>query len=428
MPSRSFFGYAKPAFRYELLSTTLPQPIAVPAAETVTLLLPREMGITSSEIIKIGAKVKTGQPLTWDGQPGPAVVSTVTGTIEKVAAFTGDYNKKFTAITIAPDGNEELDDQFQKASDSITSQVLCDFLSSAPGGGQLEKLLDGDKPIDTIIIYGGDTDLLVETNLYILKGQTNAVNQGIKALKAASGIEKVVVVVPAESFQNFDGHFAADVKAVPAAYPGAQPLMILYHLTGQLLSQGQSFEDLGMLFIRAEAVASIGKAVESGRIPTDKILTVVDQNGNKNLVSAPLGTTVGSVLRKLNIDVNDGDRIIFGGPMTGTAIYSEDQPIAPDSDAIMVQNHADIVFSSDYPCINCGECTRICPSNIQVHMLERFLEVGQFQEGADLYDLYSCVECGLCSLVCPSRIPILQYIKLAKYELASAIPAEEENE
>jgi electron transport complex protein RnfC len=195
-----------------------------------------------------------------------------------------------------------------------------------------------------------------------------------------------------------------------------------------LLSQGQSFEDLGMLFIRAEAVASIGKAVESQRIPTDKILTVVDQNGNKNLVSAPLGTTVGSVLRKLKIEVNDGDRIIFGGPMTGTAIYSEDQPIAPDSDAIMVQHHEEIVFSTDYPCINCGECTRICPSKVQVHMLERFLEVGQFQEGADLYDLYSCVECGLCSYVCPSRIPILQYIKLAKYELASAIPAEEENE
>ncbi|MGD9249059.1 MAG: hypothetical protein PVI60_13935, partial [Desulfobacteraceae bacterium] len=306
MLARSFFGYAKPAYRYELLSTTLPQPIAVPAAESITLLLPREMGITPSEIIKVGAKVKTGQRLSWDDQPGPTVVSTVTGTIRKVAAYVGDYNKKFTAITIDPDGNEELDDQFPAACDSITPRVLSDFLSSAPGGGQLEKLLDGDKPIETIIIYGGDTDLLVETNLYILKDQTHAVNQGIKALKDATGIEKVVVVVPAESFQNFDGHFAADVKAVPAAYPGAQPLMILYQLTGQLLSQGQSFEDLGMLFIRAEAVASIGKAVESQRIPTDKILTVVDQNGNKNLVSAPLGTTVGSVLRKLKIEVNDG--------------------------------------------------------------------------------------------------------------------------
>ena len=428
MLSKSFFGYAKPAFSYELLSTTLPQPVSVPAADSVTLLLPQEIGVKPSENIKVGASVKTGQRLVWDDQPGPSVVSTITGTIQKVEAYTGDYNKKFTAITIVPEGDAVLDGQFEASAGDLTPQVLSDYLSSAPGGAPLEKLLNGNKPIDTIIIYGGDTDLLVETNLYILKSQIHAVNQGIKAIKAATGIEKVIVAVPAESFQNVDGHFAGEVQAVPAAYPGAQPLMILYHMTGNMLDQGQRFEDLGMLFIRAEAVASIGKALESGRVPTDKILTVVDQSGNKNLVSAPLGTPVGDVLKTLNIVVNDGDRIIFGGPMTGTAIYSETQPIAPDSDAIMVQNHADIVFSSDYPCINCGECTRICPSKIQVQMLERFLEAGQFQEGADQYDLYSCVECGLCSLVCPSRIPILQYIKLAKFELASAIPAEEENE
>jgi electron transport complex protein RnfC len=427
MLSRSFFGYAKPAFRYELLSTTLPRPIAVSATRSVTLLLPREMGITPSDNIRVGANVKTGQLLTWDNQPGPAVISTVTGTIEKVEAYLGDYNQKFTAVTIATENDAQRDEQFQAVAGNITLQVLKDYLSSAPGGAAFDTLLDENKPIDTIVIYGGDADLLVETNLYVLKSQASAVNQGIEVLKTATGIQKVIVVVPADSFQNYDGHFAAEVKAVPSAYPGAQPLMILYHLTGSMLAQGQRFEDLGMFFIRAEAVASIGKSADTGRIPTDKILTVVDKDGNRQMVSALLGTPVGDILKKLKIALKDGDRIIFGGPMTGKAIYSEAQPITPDSDAIMVQDSDDILLSSDYPCINCGECTRICPANIQVQMLERFLEAGQYQEGADLYDLYSCVECGLCTLVCPSRIPLLQYIKLAKFELAGMIPAEDDN-
>jgi len=177
MLSKSFFGYAKPAFRYELLSTTLPQPVPVAATDSVTLLLPREMGVKPSEIVKVGASVKTGQRLTWDDQPGPSVVSTVTGTIQKVEAYTGDYNKKFTAITIAPEGDEVLDDQFAASAGDLTPKVLNDFLSSAPGGGAFDKLLNEDKPINSIIIYGGDTDLLVEINLYILKSEIEAVKR-----------------------------------------------------------------------------------------------------------------------------------------------------------------------------------------------------------------------------------------------------------
>ncbi|MGD9364174.1 MAG: 4Fe-4S dicluster domain-containing protein, partial [Desulfobacteraceae bacterium] len=330
---------------------------------------------------------------------------------------------------IARDREEQWDDQFAAvAASSPSTKALSDYLSSAPGGAPLEKLMDENKPISTIIIYGGDTDLLVETNLFALKSQTSLVNQGIKTLKASAGIEKVILAVPAESFQNVDGHFEAEVKAVPAAYPGAQLLMIHYQVTGQMLGQGQAPEDAGVLFIRAEAVAAIGSAVASGRIPVDKVLTVVDKQGNRRLASARIGTPVGAVLKRLNITTADGDRIIYGGPMTGSAIYSEDQPVTATTDAVMVQDASDIIPSGDDPCINCGECIRICPTNIPVNLLIRFLEAGQYQDGADLYDLYSCVECGLCSFVCVSRIPILQYIKLAKFELARAIPAEEENE
>lgn len=428
MLAKSFFGSSKPAFRYELLSTKLTQPMAVTPPDQVTLLLPMERPSTPSDIIKVGESVKTGQKLSWSDDGGPSVVSSVTGTISAVASHLGDYGRKSTAITIKVDKTDDPDGAFTEAVDTPDLKTVIDYLSSAPGGGQWAKLADEQKPIHTIVIYGGDADLLVDTNLYVLKSRIADVDNGIKILKQISGPDKIILAVPGESFQNVDGHFNAEVRTVPNDYPLGQPLMVYYQLFGRILDQGQTFEDAGVLFVRAEAVAALGKAYTDGQVPVEKILSVVDKEGNKKLLAARIGTPIGTVLSMLNVKLKDRDRIIFGGPMTGTAVYSVEQPILPDTDAIIVQDSEDIVLSSDYPCINCGDCIPVCPSKIAVNLLIRFLEAGQYQEGADLYDLYSCVECGLCSFVCPSRIPILQYIKLAKFELARTIPAEEKND
>ncbi|MCK5505435.1 MAG: 4Fe-4S dicluster domain-containing protein, partial [Thermodesulfovibrionia bacterium] len=156
-------------------------------------------------------------------------------------------------------------------------------------------------------------------------------------------------------------------------------------------------------------------------------LTFIDKNGKKTLVQTRIGTPVSEIINAFDVDLNEKDRIIFGGPMTGSPIYSVDFPVQADTDAIIVQDKDRIDLVSDYPCINCGECVRACPANIPINMLVRFLEAGQYEDAADQYDLYSCIECGLCSFVCVSKMPIFHYIKLAKYELDRIRTAEAMN-
>lgn len=421
MLSKSYFSPGKTEFFYEGVSAAIDQAVAAELPEMVTLLLPGELPAISLNNIKVGETVKTGQRLVWGDKAGQAVISSVTGRVIAVNGYDGDSGRKWNAVTIKAEKDDTWDERFADAAGKPTLQTLVDYLSGAPGGPALNGLIDPAHPISAIVIYGGDSDLMLDTSLYVLNGKMDFVEKGIRLLKEVSGIEKVFMAVPGFSLQNEGPDFPADVKTISNKYPMGQPLMVYQQIFGRRLEQGQSFADAGVLFLRSESVASIGQAFTEGRVPVDKIITVIDKSGRHQIVSARIGTPIGAILSMLDISVDERDRIFFGGPMTGMVFYSADQPIQPDTDTIIVRDHTTLIFSSENKCLNCEECTRICPADIAVNILLRFIQSGQYKKAADLYDLYSCVECGQCYYVCTSAIPILNYIRQAKCELERTI-------
>ncbi len=424
MIKRSFIGLLKPRLEYGSVADT-PSLKQIPTPKEITLLSNCPFD-KKNLLFKKKATVKTGQKLLLYKEKDEYVVSSVTGQVSSISSYTGDFGRSYTAITIEVADDEEIDDEFKDISKDASLETIKNFLAFAPGNPPVKLFSDKDKSINTIVVCCADSDLLITTNRYIVKSDIDAIKNGLSILKAATRVNDIIMVASQNQMHELSTT-GEKVKQVNDTYPSALPHLIMKDILGKVVPAGKNPEDIGVCFISAEAVASIGNAFNSGQLPVTKTFTLVNKDGSKSLVSARIGTPASDIFTALNITLNENDRIIFGGPMTGSSVYSEDHPVQPDTDAIIVQDRDDIPVISDYPCTNCGECIRICPANIQINLLVRFLETGQYQEAADQYDLYSCIECGLCSYVCVSGMPIFQYIRSAKYELDRANTAEATN-
>jgi electron transport complex protein RnfC len=388
MLKKSFLGLTNPSIEYELLPVRVPEPEQVTPAKTVTLFHPKNSDLSAAPALQVGERVKTGQRLALFADETTYVTASVTGTIASISSYTGDYGKEFSAITITIDENDELEDPFDHQNPSLESAIA--HTAFIPGNPTYSVLADPEKEIHAIVITGVDDDLFIGTNQYIVTAALNDIKKGIGVLKDISGVERIIMVTAGESMQGY-GHIGAEVKGVRTKYPAALPHMIMKDVLGEVVPAGKTCEDMGFCFITAEAVASIGQAFTDGQIPVHKTVTLVTKDGIQRLIKTTIGTPIRDILAKYNVSVDEEDRIIFGGPMRGSAVYSLDHPVLPDTNGIFVLDRSDAAYASDYPCINCGDCVRACPARIQVHMLVRFLEAGQFEEAADNYDLLSCV-------------------------------------
>jgi len=428
MIKRPFFGLAKPKLKYSVIEDVEKDVIKeIPLSPKVTLFLKVPDEGEHDLLIKVGDKVKTGQRFTVMEGREDYLVSSVTGSIARISPYTGYLGQNYTAISIDAAQEDEWDDEFRDEGRIPTRETALRFLGSFPGAPDFSSLIDFRNPVNTIVINGIDSDLLISTNQVIVKTGFEDLREGIKDLRKITSTSRIIIVVTPGAMASQVDEIGAQIKVIKPVYPNAFPKIIMKNILGRVPPAGKCCEEMGVGFISAEGIVALAGAFEKGEIPVNKVITVIDKDNKAVNVRVRIGTPVKDILKALDIETRDRDRLVLGGPMNGRTIHSEDVPVMYDTDAIMVQDKSQIICGSDSQCVNCGECVRICPVNIPVNMLIRLLRNGLYEEAAERYDLLSCVECGLCSYVCMARIPVFHYIVLGKHEFGRIMSVEESN-
>jgi electron transport complex protein RnfC len=420
MIKKSFFNLAGPRLNYSIIASDPSEAVEIrPKDLAVTVITGwPDMGL------RTGTRLKTGQRVALGN--GSYFIAPVTGHVSAVSRSTGYLDKALTEISIRVGGEDEWDEGF-KASESLSpAERIEGFLHSVPGAEDLGFLVSLRENLRHIVVAALDGDLLVTTNCYVLKRNTEDIRAGIEILRKVFERSKILFLFPEES--GFQGTFEGiETRGIRAGYPGFSPKILCRSILGIEVPTGVTCDQMGVGFLSAEAVASIGRAFSTGKIPLDKIITVIKKDGEQVHAKVRIGTPASLVLELLEAQASMGDRLISGGPMAGITLSSANAPVLPDTDALMIQDAEKAPPISDVHCVNCGECVRACPARVPVNMLIRLLQNRLYDEAVRAYDLLSCIECGLCSYVCPAAIPIFHYLMLGKYEYERARASEVTN-
>lgn len=431
MIKRPFFSLTKPVFKYSPMRAPKDELTAVPVPDHLILLLDEPIDSGKIALIKKGDIVKKGEKLSLYPDSDVYTVSPAAGVITQLDIFLDASGQSATYLIIKTDQEDAGDDTsvpgetLRKSKNDI--DAADQYLRTLPGEPPLKQLNRYGRDIDTLVITCTDSDLMETTSQFVALRLSDEIKQGAQILKKLTNASRICITAPEDSKikEIFD---TMQVFETSGRYPANLPSMILKDHLNLILPPGGSPEDIGVCFIKAEAVVSLGKVYKKGATDFVKHLAVIGREGNVHRVTATIGTSLGNIFKSLDIRVNDGDRVIIGGPMQGVATYTMHHPVTPDMDTVIIQDSGTVPAIEDNACINCGKCIQVCPVNVPVNILVRYLEADQYEEAADQYDLESCIDCGLCAYVCTAKIALCQHIKLGKLELARLKASSEEME
>lgn len=258
-------------------------------------------------------------------------------------------------------------------------------------------------PAQTLVVNGLNPEPGQAIAGYLIAHQSQYLARGLEAVKQLCGASTCHFVVSQSAQASLEG--CSTVQAAPV-YPNSVPELAVKAATGQELPEKTLCVDVHSLYL-------VGKALETGMPVTETLLSV-----GETIVQAKVGQPISEVLQAAGVTVQEHDEVILGGPMRGEDVPKLDVGLPKEAFALTVVHVGEFPPVSDAACLNCGKCVAHCPARIRPNMISRYSEFKIYDKTRD-YGIDYCMECGLCGFWCTARRPLLQYIRLAKQELAS---------
>jgi len=301
----------------------------------------------------------------------------------------------------------------------------CGIVGMGGAGFPTAPKIGAKAVIEELLVNGAECEPYITCDYRIMKEYTEKLLGGILLVQKAADAKRVLIgiednkpdaVAAINAFiaQNKLENIAA--VAIKTKYPQGSDRQLIYALTGKKIPKGSRSTSYGVLVTNVHTAFSVYLAVNEGVQSYARVITVTGGSVKqpKNLLVST-GTTFRDAVHfcgGIN-EENPPQKLVSGGPMMGTAVYTGDIAVTKTTSCILLMGAGEVDYHKESACINCGKCARVCPMNLMPMNLDAYSQAGMYHE-AEKWGLKYCIECGSCAFICPAKRCLVQSILLAK--------------
>jgi electron transport complex protein RnfC len=424
----------------------------VPAPKQVVIPINQHFGAPNKSLVKAGDRVTRGEKIADAAAPGPMTVpvhASISGVVKKIEPRTQSNNTEGLCVIIEADAADAASDSakgdsaarqetfmtpmdpFACTKEEALARIREAGLLGMGGAGfpsHVKLNPPPNKPINIIIADGAECEPYLTTDEAAMTEKPHLLVKGLAIVMKITGVNRAIIgmednkrsLIPMIERELRVGEIPGDISVglCRTRYPQGGEKMLITALTGREVPSGGLPMDAGCIVQNVGTLIAIAEAFTLGKPLIDRDLTVSGGacKTPKN-IRAPIGVMLKDLPSEfMTIDYDKLAKILFGGPMMGTAVPHLEIPIQKNTSGIILMTKEETIAEMEGPCIRCCRCVRNCPCRLSPVIMNNSLEAGDLDYAVKA-GLMDCIECGSCTYMCPARIKLVQRFRIGKQRL-----------
>ena len=402
-----------------------------PKSKEFIFPLAQHIGSSSRPIVAEGDRVLVGQRIGESRAPISAdLCSSVSGTVKVIEPRMTVSGELLESIVIMSDGLYEAVETFgvERDVEKLTKEEIRTIIKEAGivglgGAGfptHVKLTPEDDSKIDCVVINAAECEPYITTDYRTMLEEPEKVIDGINIVLSLFENAKAVIAIEnnkpkaIELLKRLTEGTKISVMPLKTKYPQGAERMLVDAATGRRLTHHHLPADIGCMVINVATAAAISDAVRFGIPLIERTVTVTgDAIKTPSNFRVRIGSNQFEMIEAAEYFTCDVEKLISGGPMMGTAMYTAEVPVMKTTSCILAMSYDAVADLEPTNCINCGSCVRACPEKL----LPLRLMVAADMHRLDDFERFSgmeCIECGSCTYVCPAKRRMTQSFKYCK--------------